>query len=90
MHAVHLASYRLESNAEAGWATLQAMFPDALGGKTPRLEAVNLGERGDYLRLKAGPFDSRAEARSACALIQSAGAFCQTGDYTGAPFASGD
>ena len=83
LHAVHLASYRREATARAGWDTLLALHPDRLTGLEARLEPVDLGERGLYLRLKAGPFDSAAEARGVCAAIAASGAYCQPDDFTG-------
>ncbi|MHA6289489.1 SPOR domain-containing protein [Maricaulis sp. CAU 1757] len=82
MHAVHLASYRSEAMAAAGWLALQARF-EGLAGLEPRLEAADLAERGRFLRLKAGPFDSREEARRACVVIEAAGEYCRAVDFTG-------
>ena len=82
-HAIHIASYRNEATARAGWQTLAAMFPDVLGGAEPRLEAVDIPEQGRYLRLKAGPFNSHSEAQAACAPFRSANAWCAPVDFTG-------
>jgi len=38
-----------------------------------------------YLRLKAGPFDSRDAAQAWCAQAQAEGYWCQPVDFTGAP-----
>jgi hypothetical protein len=85
-HAVHLASYRGPETAAAGWRTLHAMFPDVLDGLSARLESVEIEGRGEFLRLKAGPFDTRNEARAACNAIEAAGAYCALSDFTGEPF----
>ncbi|PIW27671.1 MAG: hypothetical protein COW29_10960 [Rhodobacterales bacterium CG15_BIG_FIL_POST_REV_8_21_14_020_59_13] len=82
-HAIHLASYRSEEHAISGWASLQALFPDLLTSRTPRLEEADLGSRGVFLRLKAGPFDTAAAARSACLQIEAAGGWCAVTDFTG-------
>jgi hypothetical protein len=82
-HAIHLASYRVEGNAIAGWESLQMLFPGLLASRQARLEAVELGSRGEFLRLKAGPFDTRADARSACAIIEAGGGWCAVTDFTG-------
>ncbi|GJL96405.1 MAG: hypothetical protein DHS20C06_02220 [Hyphobacterium sp.] len=82
-HAIHLASYRVEGNAIAGWESLQLLFPDLLASRHARLEAVELGSRGEFLRLKAGPFDTRADARTACVTIEAAGGWCAVTDFTG-------
>lgn len=82
-HAIHLASYRSEEHAISGWASLQALFPGLLESRTPRFEEADLGSRGVFLRLKAGPFDTAAEARSACLQIEAAGGWCAVTDFTG-------
>ncbi|WP_440957253.1 SPOR domain-containing protein [Oceanicaulis sp. LC35] len=81
LYAAHLASYRLMSNAEIGWRQLSVQLP-ALTHTAPRTELVHL-EQGDFLRLKAGPFDTRAEAQALCAQAQAAGLWCQATHFTG-------
>ncbi|MEO1038253.1 MAG: hypothetical protein AAFX09_01815 [Pseudomonadota bacterium] len=82
LHGVHLASYRRAEHVEAGWAELQSAHGE-LAGLQPRVEAADLGERGVYLRLKAGPFDSHGEARAMCAALSASGQYCAPSDYTG-------
>lgn len=82
LYAAHLASYRLMSNAEIGWRQLSGQLP-ALSSMQARTELVHL-EQGDFLRLKAGPFDTRADAQALCAQAQAAGLWCQTTHFTGA------
>jgi hypothetical protein len=84
MSAVHLASYREHANLVAGWSNLQAEAPEALGDLQARVSEVDLGERGVFLRLKAGPLDSPAAARALCAQLDSAGHWCAPTDYSGA------
>jgi hypothetical protein len=40
--------------------------PDALGGLTPRFERADLGSKGVWFRLKAGPVLSQTQAREVC------------------------
>ena len=82
LYAAHLASYRLMSNAEIGWRQLSGQLP-ALSSMQARTELVHL-EQGDFLRLKAGPFDTRADAQALCAQAQAASLWCQTTHFTGA------
>ncbi|XBQ15961.1 MAG: hypothetical protein ABL308_13510 [Oceanicaulis sp.] len=84
MHAVHVASYREHRHAVSGWAELTARHP-ALQETRPRLQRVDLGDRGVFLRLKAGPFTDAESARSACAAIEASGEWCQVLDFTGEP-----
>jgi cell division septation protein DedD len=84
LFAVHIASYRTEESAEAGWRIIRAEAPQALAGLHPRLEHVDLGpEQGVYLRLKAGPLDSRADAAARCAALVDTGHYCKTADFEG-------
>ena len=86
-HGVHLASYRREAHLWAGWAALSATH-GALAGLQPRIERADLGERGVYLRLKAGPLDTPQAARALCASLSAAGQYCAASDFTGAPLSA--
>lgn len=84
LFALHLASYRTEASAEAGWRIISAEAPGSLQGLRPRIETVDLGpERGVYLRLKAGPVDSSADAAALCAALIESGHYCKTADFEG-------
>lgn len=83
LFAVHVASYRSEAAATRGWAVLRSASPDAFAGLEPRVEQVDLGARGVFLRLKAGPLSNRAEAEARCAALQRSGYYCQIVDFTG-------
>jgi len=85
LHAIHLASYRVEENAVSGWRSLQSLFPDLLADREARLEEADLGSRGVFLRLKAGPFDTAEAARLACRQIEAAGGWCAVSDFNGRP-----
>ncbi|SDM76849.1 SPOR domain-containing protein [Maricaulis salignorans] len=86
-HGIHLASYRTMANSVSGWAELQARFPDLLADREARIEAVNIPDRGEFLRLQAGPYDTLAAARTACAAITRAGEYCLPVDFSGRPLA---
>ncbi|MGF1463967.1 MAG: SPOR domain-containing protein [Maricaulaceae bacterium] len=83
LHALHLASYRTLANAQSGWLELAGEHGDALSRLEPRLERIDLGERGEYLRLKAGPFYTQADAMKACEALAAKGVYCARTDYTG-------
>lgn len=89
-HGVHLASYRTMAHTVSGWAELQARFPELLAGREARIEAVTIPDRGEFLRLQAGPYDTLAAARAACAVIEQAGAYCLPVDFSGRPLADLD
>tara|TARA_R110000868_G_scaffold93789_4_gene259308 strand:- start:1828 stop:2436 length:609 start_codon:yes stop_codon:yes gene_type:complete len=86
-HGIHLASYRTMANSVAGWAELQARFPGLLADREARIEAVTIPERGEFLRLQAGPYDTLAAARAACAVMTGAGEYCLPVDFSGRPLA---
>ncbi len=82
LHAVHIASYRTPEQVREGWDLLSARHA-VLSRLEPRMDAADLGERGAYLRLKAGPFDDAAAARAACERIEAAGDWCQATGFDG-------
>ena len=81
LYAAHLASYRQMNNVVIGWRQLGVQLP-ALSTTEPRTERVQL-DQGVFLRLKAGPFDTRSEAQALCAQAQAAGLWCQPTHFTG-------
>ncbi|MCF8878788.1 SPOR domain-containing protein [Hyphobacterium sp. SN044] len=85
LYGVHIASYRTMDHVVQGWETMRAMLPDVLGPLQARVEAADLGERGVYLRLKAGPFATRADALSACTELSQSAIYCQAMAFTGDP-----
>ncbi len=84
LHGVHLTSYRDPAHVAASWRALQGTLP-SLEGLSARVAPADLGERGVYLRLKAGPFDTRDAAQAWCAQAQAGGHWCQPVDFTGEP-----
>ncbi|MGX6647926.1 SPOR domain-containing protein [Maricaulaceae bacterium MS644] len=82
MSAVHLASYREPVHAVRGWAELEARH-GGLAGLQARVSQVDLGDRGVFLRLKAGPFDTPAVAEAACDAIKASGEWCTVTDFAG-------
>ncbi|MEM8987384.1 MAG: SPOR domain-containing protein [Pseudomonadota bacterium] len=84
-HGVHLASYRLPDNARAGLRELQSTFSTLIGGLDARVEAVDVADKGRFLRLKVGPFESAAAAEATCRRLKSEGAYCTATDFSGEP-----
>ena len=73
---VQLAAYRTPNAAATGWQTLQARYDDLLGELESTVVQVNLGERGVFHRLQAGPYTSRATADNACAALRARNQAC--------------
>lgn len=74
--AVHLASYKNPDNAEDGWRALMAANRDQLGDTRPLIRRVDLGARGVFYRLHAGPLESRTRADSICRSLKQRGVYC--------------
>jgi cell division septation protein DedD len=47
-----------------------------LNGLKPTVSEVDLGSKGVFRRLRAGPFESRAAAHSTCQALQAANQKC--------------
>ena len=81
--AVQIGSYRDQSRAIAGWNELKAKAPEVFFGLRPRIEQVDLGAKGVFMRLKAGPIFSETEVMKRCQQLQSQGVSCIETDFTG-------
>jgi len=81
--AAQLGSYRSAERALAGWHELQSKAPSALAELQPRLESVDLGERGTFYRLKAGPVLSSEALDTLCTQLTDQGISCYNTDFTG-------
>lgn len=69
---VQLASFRTPAEAERAWAALARRAGDAMGA-TPRIIArADLGDRGVFHRLQAGPLKGRNAAHELCDRIRKA------------------
>lgn len=83
LYGVHLASYRQEDEAREGWSKLQRENPDELGLLEPRLETVDVPDRGSFLRLIGGGLSSREKAEALCSNLKIKGLYCAVSDFTG-------
>ena len=75
-YMIHLSSQKSEEGAQASFRSLQAKFPDQLGGRSPTVRRVDLGDRGVFYRALIGPFGSSAEAMGFCNGLKAAGGTC--------------
>jgi cell division septation protein DedD len=67
---------RTEPEARAAWEQVRRKHPDVLGPMAPSYAKVELGDRGSFFRVQAGPLASRDAARSACEKLSKAGTVC--------------
>jgi hypothetical protein len=75
-YAVQLASRHSEADAQASFHSLQAKYPQQLGGRQPLIRRVDLGAKGIYYRAMVGPFGSSEEASRVCSSLKAAGGSC--------------
>lgn len=74
-YRIQLASVRSEEQAQATWARMQKGNADVLSSLTMRAVKVDLGDRGIYYRVQAGPLDADG-AQSACSKLKSRSIEC--------------
>ncbi|MFC3676861.1 SPOR domain-containing protein [Ferrovibrio xuzhouensis] len=72
----HLASYRSEEEAIAGWEILLKADPKLYGRFDPRIEWAEIPNRGSYARLTMGEFADRKAAEAACETVRNPRRYC--------------
>jgi len=66
-YLIQIAAVREEDRAAAEWARLQRQHSDALQGLKLFVIKADLGDKGVFWRLRAGPFADEAQAKNRCA-----------------------
>jgi hypothetical protein len=67
--AIQLGSVRSRQEANVEWERLRRSHADILGGLQLTVLEAELGNRGTYYRLRAGPIASRGSARHLCSSL---------------------
>jgi len=67
---LHLSSLRSEAAAKREWSDLQQRYPEALGTMQGQFRRTELGDRGTFYRVLAGPLPSKSAAEEACAALK--------------------
>ena len=67
---VQLGAYRTAAAAEGGWERLREREEALLGSLDYLVRRVDLGEKGIFFRLQAGPLDGPGSARAMCNKLQ--------------------
>lgn len=75
-YQVQLLAGRSADEVRSAWTKLKAKNSDLLGPLSPTLAPTQLGDRGTYYRLRAGPLESEAKARALCDRLSGRGASC--------------
>jgi hypothetical protein len=74
-YRIQLASERSEDTARSTWARLQKSNGDVLGGLRMQPARADLGERGIWYRVQAGPLEER-QAKDTCARLKTRNVAC--------------
>jgi cell division septation protein DedD len=75
-YLIQLVSSRSEVEAKAAWARLKSKNGDVLGSLSPTVAPADLGDRGTFYRLRAGPIATEAKAKSICRSLAERGVSC--------------
>jgi cell division septation protein DedD len=76
-YGAQLGAFRNRSNAERAWDRLKEQLGDLLARMPgPLLRDVDLGQKGRFTRVMAGPFTSQNAAQSLCLEVLARGGFC--------------
>ena len=67
---IQVASYRSAATAQGGWQRLLKTHGDLIGDLKSSVVRADLGARGIFHRLQAGPLADAAAARALCASLQ--------------------
>lgn len=73
---VQLLASRSENDALGAWKKLQTKNGDLLGSLDSSIARADLGDRGVFYRLRAGPIASEARAKSLCSALAGRGVSC--------------
>lgn len=65
-YKVQLGAFRSEQDVQKSWKVLKSRYGTILEGLESYTEKADLGEKGIFYRLKAGPLASEAKARKVC------------------------
>ena len=74
---VHLSSFKERANAQKSRRTLWQRHNNILKGLSASIEAVNLGRKGRFYRIYAGPFKSYKAAGDLCDVLKNKGIYCR-------------
>jgi cell division septation protein DedD len=73
---VQLAAFKSEDQARGAWSSFQQRFPDELSALPLIIEQADLGAKGIFYRVQAGPLASREAAAALCDRLKVQGQTC--------------
>lgn len=75
-YVAQIAAFKSQAEAETGWANYKRNHAAILGGMSPNIVSVDLGEKGTWYRLRTGSFADKASAADFCTKLKAEGASC--------------
>jgi cell division septation protein DedD len=75
-YRLQLGAVRSEDAAKQAWQRLRKAQPDLLGKLSVNVVRADLGEKGVFYRIQAGPIGDAAEATQSCAALKSRNVGC--------------
>lgn len=75
-HLIQIAALRTEEAAQGEWQRLSNRYSSLLGSYRPVIVRADLGERGIFFRLRAGPLNGRTAADSLCESLKAENIGC--------------
>jgi len=75
-YRIQVASLRSRAGAEREWARLQARWPEVFGTREPVIVEKDIARRGTFFRVQTGGFETLADARAMCAILQAGKQAC--------------
>ena len=74
-YSVQVSAQRSEGEAQAAFQSLQGRYPNQLGGRSPFIKRVDLGDKGIFYRAMV-VVGSSGEATELCSSLKAAGGSC--------------
>lgn len=74
--ALHLSSNKTKKAAIQEWAQLKSAFPDQLKNLQLEVTRADLGKKGVFYRVMAGPFPDKPAAARTCAALKKKEQYC--------------
>ncbi len=74
--SLHLSSNKTKDSAMREWAQLKTAFPKQLGELKPEIARTDLGKKGIFFRVLAGPFKDKPAAAQVCSELKKKQQYC--------------
>lgn len=75
-YMLQIGAYKSEAEATSAWKAYKAKHAAVLGGASPDIQKADLGDKGTWYRLRAGPFASKDAAAAQCDKLKADGGSC--------------